>query len=47
MLICFIMVGLIAFQANQDDKKALEEEEEGNKSNEFLGIMLVIVAAIM
>ena len=28
MFICFAMVGLIAFQASEDDEKALEEEEE-------------------
>ena len=41
------MVGLIAYQANQDDEKALEEEEDGNKSREFLGIMIVILSAFM
>ena len=48
MLICFAMVSLIAFQASKEDEKALEnEEEDSNKGHEFLGIMLVIVAAIM
>ena len=46
MIICFVMVGLIAFQAKEDDKEALEEEEKDNKGNEFLGIMLISVAAI-
>ena len=45
MFICFSMVGLIAYEASEDDEKALEEEEEGNKSQEFLGIMIVVIAS--
>ena len=43
------MVSLIAFQASKEDEKALENEgeEDSNKGHEFLGIMLMIVAAIL
>ena len=46
MFICFAMVSLIAFQASKEDEKALEEEDS-LKGHQFLGIMLMIVAAIM
>ena len=49
MLICFIMVGIIAYQAkmSEDEKAALSPDEETSNGGKFTGILFVLLASVL
>ena len=48
MIICFVMVGIIAYQAkvSEDEKAELSTDEETSNGGKFTGILFVLLASI-
>ena len=48
MIICFVMVGIIAYQAkvSEDEKAELSNDEETSNGGKFTGILFVLLASI-